>query len=980
MGTFALDVNSNQQDIISGLNYALANLGTGLGTDGNVLTANLTTGEITTTSTNSGGYSSTTVVSYLYRYMDVKYANTSTGSSGFSGNCTLANYYGLRNTSNTAISSNPADYIWYQVTGGFGTTKALFYQTIGGRQIAFFAGNSAPNQYVPVIDDTPIDLDQVTSVNSNQIVNVNAYFQSNATPATPSGGTYDFTTLALTPPSGWSATIPSFVANTDVYVSSAAFTGNTEQTAAPPATLWTVPAVYTSQFQGNTGPAGERGFVPMGYVITPSDPTGASDATLTSWFSSSRSNASAPIGLGFAPIANDTAQFAYTDLFTGNTVTLVKQYDGANWNSVVGTVISGGLFVPGSINANVLNANEVYSLTITGGSVTPGVPSGSGFWMTANQGDAYLGGNTIIGANLTIGNNAVIGGNLTIQGLVSGSQFNANVVTTTAIAANATSQTVSNVSNQGSTFINYTNGISTPGSWPDNTRGVVAQVNLTPSANTSQILVNFSTYINSTANAASNLVEVWRTGNSNIVLNSFQSVSTLWPSNTWTSNVNAAPVMYSVGSQGQAAISYDGGYTWTASTTNAGTSGFLAALGTQANIAVGNANVTYSTYSFYPRQQTGTYYSGNAGPITAGALSSWGNQFDINTAALVRSQANSVVGMLGSTSGNIFLYDFTAGVPNNYYALIGTPRSIPSNPSGAINGIGFDITAKSSITSRVNVRFIGVGDNGFGISGNLVVNPTPIGSTDVTITGNTIMTSPNGAAFTGTLRSVCSNATTTTRADSWVAVGNVATSGYGVGGIYTVGPASGQPSQWSGAYGGSIANAPTAWTGVAYGNGYWVIVGDNGQIAYATSSTWHGVWTVASTNPALSNGYPLYSVTYNPASNQFVAVGNGTIMSASGSAPGTWTQVYTGAQRQVGLTRLAYYGSWLDPYRTDVPLSTQQVTNGTVVSGTAVDDSHTAGTAYTYYVVAGNLSKLQSNTGGFIYVSNPGVTVTEYKR
>ena len=489
MSTFALDVSSNPGDIISGLNYALANLGTfNSANAANVLVANVSTGEITTTSVNAGGYSSTTIVSYLYQYMDVKYANSSTGGSGFSSNSANKSYYGLYNTANTSISSNPADYQWYQVTGGFGTTKGLYYQTIGGRQVQFFPSNVAPtNSFIAVPDSTALNLDTVTSAQNNQIVNVNAYYQANIQPATPSGGTYNFTTFTLTAPSGWSANIPSS-ANTSVYVSTAAFTGNSNSTSVPPATGWTVPSLYTSSFQGNTGPAGARGFVPMGFVITASDPTTYSNAQFTTAYSSSRTNASPPIGLGFSPIQYDTSQFAYQNLFTGNTITVVKQYDGAGWTSVVGNVVSGGLFVPGSINANTLNANQIYALTIASTNANVGDFASNGFWMQSSTGDARLAGTTsvgnnlivgqdaqiganlnvgasaVIGTNLTVGNNAVIGGgitigadaqiggNLRISGLVTGGNLNSNTVITTTIVSQAVSQGIGQSSGNNISF------------------------------------------------------------------------------------------------------------------------------------------------------------------------------------------------------------------------------------------------------------------------------------------------------------------------------------------------------------------------------------------------------------------------------------------------------------------------------------------------------------------------------------------------
>jgi hypothetical protein len=159
MSTFALDPSSSTADIVDGLNYVMANLGdinniTGNGNVfayGNIVTANTTTGELSTV--DSG------VVGYLNAYVNVKYANTSTGGSGFSANSQNRAYYGVDNNTTGNISSNPTDYVWFQVSGGFGTTKSLWYSTLGGSQIRFFAGNAAPDiNYRSVVDNTAIAL------------------------------------------------------------------------------------------------------------------------------------------------------------------------------------------------------------------------------------------------------------------------------------------------------------------------------------------------------------------------------------------------------------------------------------------------------------------------------------------------------------------------------------------------------------------------------------------------------------------------------------------------------------------------------------------------------------------------------------------------------------------------------------------------------------------------------------------------------
>jgi len=183
MSNFALDVNTPQGDIISSLNYVLSNLGTFDAnivanianvaiTSANVVTANTVTGQLS--SRNSG------TLSYIYNYVNVKYANNATGSSGFSSNSTNANYYGVNNTQEGTISNNPTDYVWSRVTGGFGTTKGLYFTTVGGGQIFFSANATAPSvRYSPVIDNTAILLQNLanslvttTTINPGAVTNV----------------------------------------------------------------------------------------------------------------------------------------------------------------------------------------------------------------------------------------------------------------------------------------------------------------------------------------------------------------------------------------------------------------------------------------------------------------------------------------------------------------------------------------------------------------------------------------------------------------------------------------------------------------------------------------------------------------------------------------------------------------------------------------------------------------------------------------
>ena len=76
--------------------------------------------------------------------------------------------------------------------------------------------------------------------------------------ATPSGGSYNFTTSTLTAPSGWSTSVPSLTANGDiVYLAVGLFSGSPEETAAT--TTWSTPVVYAQRTDGQDGDPGDPG-------------------------------------------------------------------------------------------------------------------------------------------------------------------------------------------------------------------------------------------------------------------------------------------------------------------------------------------------------------------------------------------------------------------------------------------------------------------------------------------------------------------------------------------------------------------------------------------------------------------------------------------------------------------------------------------------------------------------------------------------
>ena len=229
---FALTNDPSQSEISEAINYLLANFGPNLSADPN-------TGQIT----GPSGI----VIAYLYRYLSVKYADSFDGSLNFSNSPTGRAYYGVNNSNSTTESTNPADYIWYKVAGGFGTTKFLFYQTTGGRSINFVIATTAPSDSYVQDAGTAIDLDILTSGAKANSATTAYLVQSQSSPA-PSG--FPLYTSGSTLPPGWSATIGTVAVGQVVWYSFGQYNGSTSTVNGIPAnsTYWSTP-VAASVFQ-----------------------------------------------------------------------------------------------------------------------------------------------------------------------------------------------------------------------------------------------------------------------------------------------------------------------------------------------------------------------------------------------------------------------------------------------------------------------------------------------------------------------------------------------------------------------------------------------------------------------------------------------------------------------------------------------------------------------------------------------------------
>jgi hypothetical protein len=259
--TFALDNDPSQSQISEAINYLLANFGPNLSADPN-------TGQIT----GPSGI----VIAYLYRYLAVRYADSFDGSLNFSNSPTNRGYYGVNNSNSTTESTNPADYIWFKVAGGFSTTKFLFYQTIGGRAINFVVDTSAPDSSYVQDDGTAIDLDLITAGASANSATTAYLVQSQSDPA-PTG--FPLYTSGNTLPPGWSATIGTVLVGQVVWYSFGQYNGSSVEVNGIPAnsTYWSTPVaasvfqdIRSDNWNGDTPPVfGDAGtYGTEGYYIS----------------------------------------------------------------------------------------------------------------------------------------------------------------------------------------------------------------------------------------------------------------------------------------------------------------------------------------------------------------------------------------------------------------------------------------------------------------------------------------------------------------------------------------------------------------------------------------------------------------------------------------------------------------------------------------------------------------------------------------
>jgi len=164
----------------------------------------------------------------------------------------------------------------------------------------------------------------------------------------------------------------------------------------------------------------------MGYVITPNDPNTSGNTALSTWFASSRTANTPPIGTGLTPVTGDTADFFYPVTSASETYT----YDGSGWANAVAQVIPGNTIVNGTITGNAIANN-----TITGQNIVANSISGNAIVADTLFGNAII-ANTLYG-NAVIAN--TLYGNTIVANTLSGNAIVANTINGNAIIANTIS-------------------------------------------------------------------------------------------------------------------------------------------------------------------------------------------------------------------------------------------------------------------------------------------------------------------------------------------------------------------------------------------------------------------------------------------------------------------------------------------------------------------------------------------------------------
>lgn len=304
---------------------------------------------------NGQVYNPTTgiVVSYLYQYIHIKYADDNIGTN-LSDLPTNKAYFGLLNSTSATESTNPADYTWYLVSGGFGTTNFLWYIVNGGRQFNYVISPTLPNALYTQDSGAAINLDLVSSSNgaSARIAYAKAVIGSlSSSPAfiTTSGSTSFPPTNSWSGSEVWVGSAPALATGEALYRSDGVYNPSTGLT------TWYVP--YQAALS-----VGSLGVISpiMGNI---------NNGTIT------RSGTTVSSGSG--------VKFETTGEFAQGNTTKSIVFDGTT------LTLNGALVNTANINANAVTASASNTNAGNSATVTLSLTAGDSVFVNANCDTSY---------------------------------------------------------------------------------------------------------------------------------------------------------------------------------------------------------------------------------------------------------------------------------------------------------------------------------------------------------------------------------------------------------------------------------------------------------------------------------------------------------------------------------------------------------------------------------------------------------------
>ena len=669
---------------------------------------------------------------------------------------------------------------------------------------------------------------------------------------------------------------------------------------------------------GEPGAASERGFVPLAYIPITLNPNTATQEQLTAAWTAYT---------GLSPIFNDGGSFYF------GTISKSFSYNASGVWVAATLKIAGDLIADGTIRANSIAANEIFTNKLASTSATGtnfGSNSSPGYWLDGASGNAHFGGNVHIGNNLTV------------EGLIASSELSANVVYTNNVVINAiTNGQVVFVEKSRSVTLSATSTTNADSTiaWPANTRGLAipggsAIVPEVGPEDGGRIIIQLSSTVYQATNPDNNLIELWRAGSTVNFAQEVRAVAVPFNLTTGTTlavgteSFNRYSTNESTWSSGDPdqpvdlvpnGVDMDQSFNnYAMAVGNDGTAWWYDMSGSVPNYVI-RYNLNKLPVRVYPNTPTVRFADENLNKI--------------RVKRKVASDSFTDTFIVGSR-GFVGFLD-TIGTSGVWQEDTGTLADL------------YDIAFSTGYTSSAAYRAIAVGD-----AGTIIKCDRSLGNAFTTPQDPTWSIQADVPVFTN-LRGIACNLSNT-----WIAVGH-----YGV-----ILRSTDNGDNWSLVDSGVTNNL----TSVSFGNSRWTAVGLGGVILTSTNGT---TWTNVSINDR-----NLYEVRYEDVSDNWVAVGDAQILSSSNGT--TYTQGYDGGRTQsFSYKRLWYVGSNDDPLATTTaPVSNrlgQRASVSMIINDTdyVVSDDPSSPNVYIYYLVVGNLSG-----NGPITVTNPFLLTTEFKR